>query len=533
MRTHVHVSPAIAVRRAHICNSLRKLVQFFENPYGNGRDFVITIGIDIGTSAVKLVAADEKGAILGTVSREYPLYLGENGHSEQDPDDWFEKTACGLRELTAGLGEIAAVSFSGQMHGLVMLDEANNVLRRAILWNDQRTQKECDYLNSEVGRKVLLENAANVALTGFTAPKILWVQENEPDIFARAKKFMLPKDYVAYKLSGVFATDFSDASGMLLLDVKNQSWSKKMLEICNIDESQLPKLFHSYEAVGTVTDEAAKKTGLSAKTKVVIGGGDQAVGAVGCGVVEKGMCSVSLGTSGVLFVAADNFAVDTSPAAIHSFCHATGRYHFMGVTLSAAGSNKWWINEILQTSNYEEERKKIVADGTNSTYFLPYLSGERTPHNDSNARGAFVGMELTTTRAQMTQAVMEGVTFSLRDILTRVQGLGANVTTARIIGGGAKSPLWCQMVADILRLRVEKMQSEEGPAFGAAILAMVGAGAYESVEAACAALVSVTETFTPNETAAANYDKRYPVYVGLYDALKATFHEIAQPAPRS
>ncbi|MCL2578322.1 MAG: xylulokinase [Defluviitaleaceae bacterium] len=489
---------------------------------------MLTIGIDIGTSAVKLVAVDEKGLVLRTVSRDYPLYMYDDGRSEQAPEDWWGKTAEGLRELTDGLGDIAAVSFSGQMHGLVMLDENDNVLRRAILWNDQRTQKECDYLNNVIGREVLLANAANVALTGFTAPKILWVKENEPEVFAKVKKIMLPKDYIAYKLSGVFATDYSDASGMLLLDVKNQDWSDKMLEIAGVTREKLPKLFHSYEAVGNVTDKAAKETGLTTAVKVVIGGGDQAVGAVGSGVVSEGMCSVSLGTSGVLFVAADNFAVDTSPAAIHAFCHSTGRYHFMGVTLAAAGSNKWWNEEILKTTDYPTEQKNIVKIGTNPVYFLPYLSGERTPHNDSMARGAFVGMNMTTTRADMTQAVLEGVSFSLRDILTRVRDLGANVTTARIIGGGAKSPMWCQIIADILRLKVEKMQSEEGPAFGAAILAMVGAGAYKNVEEACSSLIKITETFTPTESTASNYDKRYPIYMNLYTALKESFHSIAK-----
>lgn len=489
---------------------------------------MITIGIDIGTSAVKIVAVDEKGAVLRTVSRDYPLHMFNNGWSEQAPEDWWAQTSDGLLEITKGLGEVAAVSFSGQMHGLVLLDENDNVLRRAILWNDQRTQAQCDYLNNEIGRDVLLANAANIALTGFTAPKILWVKDNEPEIFAKVKKIMLPKDYIAYKLSGVFCTDYSDASGMLLLDVKNQDWSDKMLEIVGVKREQLPKLFHSYEAVGCVSAAAAKETGLSTSTKIVAGGGDQAVGAVGSGIVSEGMCSVSLGTSGVLFVAAENFAVDTSPAAIHAFCHSTGRYHFMGVTLAAAGSNKWWNEEVLKTTDYSAEQKNIDKIGTNPVFFLPYLSGERTPHNDSTARGAFVGMNATTTRADMTQAVLEGVSFSLRDILTRVRDLGADVTTARIIGGGAKSPLWCQMIADILRLKVEKMQSEEGPAFGAAILAMVGAGAYKNVEEACSALIEITETFTPNENVAANYDKRYPIYTSLYAALKDSFRSICK-----
>jgi len=490
---------------------------------------MITIGIDIGTSAVKLLAIDMTGKVLHTVSRDYPLYMYDNGYSEQDPTDWWAQTVLGLQELCQKCQgqEIAAVSFSGQMHGLVALDENDNVLRRAILWNDQRTQAECDYLNNTIGREVLLDNVANVALTGFTAPKILWVKNHEPEIFAKIKKIMLPKDYIAYKLTGVFATDYSDASGMLLLDVKKQDWSDKLLEIVGVSRDQLAKLFYSYESIGAVTPEAAKETGLPTTAKVVIGGGDQAVGAIGSGIVSGGMCSVSLGTSGVLFVAANDFAVDRSPAAIHAFCHATGKYHFMGVTLCAAGSNKWWVEEILQTTDYAAEQANINELGKNNVYFLPYLSGERTPHNDPLARGAFVGMSTTTTRADMTQAVMEGVTFSLRDILERVRELGADVKTARIIGGGAKSPLWCQMTADILRLKVEKIQAGEGPAFGAAILAMVGAGAFATVEEACTKLIAVSESFLPNENTAALYDKCYPIYKNLYDALKPSFHAAA------
>ena len=488
---------------------------------------MITIGVDIGTSAVKIIAVDETGKVLSTVSRDYPLYM-EGNHSEQDPDDWWNQTASGLKEICLGLTDISAISFSGQMHGLVCLDENDNVLRRAILWNDQRTQSQCDYLNDTIGREVLLDNVANVALTGFTAPKILWVKENEPEIFAKIKKIMLPKDYIAYKLSGVFATDYSDASGMLLLDVKNQDWSDKMLEIIGVKRDQLAKLFHSYEAVGTVTSEASALTGLPTTAKVVIGGGDQAVGAIGSGIVSQGMCSVSLGTSGVLFVAADNFAVDKSPAAIHAFCHSTGRYHFMGVTLSAAGSNKWWVEDILGTTDHSKEQQDINKLGTNPVFFLPYLSGERTPHNDSMARGAFVGMNTTTTREDMTQAVMEGVTFSLRDILSRVRDLGSLVDTARIIGGGAKSKVWCQMTADILQLKVEKITASEGPAFGAAILAMVGAGQFANVEEACIKLISISETYTPNPERVKQYDERYPIYVNLYKALKDSFHIIAK-----
>jgi len=447
-----------------------------------------------------------------------------DGKSEQSPQDWWDQTVAGLRELTQNLPAISAVSFSGQMHGLVALDENDNILRQAILWNDQRTQAQCDYLNNTVGRETLLNNAANIALTGFTAPKILWMRDNEPELFARISKVMLPKDYIAYKLTGVFGTDYSDASGTLLLDVAKKDWSDTLLEIMGLTRKQVPALYHSYEAIGTVTGLASAETGLPTSCKVIIGGGDQAVGAIGTGTVTSGTCSVSLGTSGVLFVAADEFAVDKGPSAIHSFCHASGKYHLMGVTLAAAGSAKWWYEDILSTQDYEKEQEAIAANlGKNNVYYLPYLSGERTPHNNPLARGTFVGMSMTTTRADMTQAVMEGVAYSLRDILTRVKELGHTVSSARIIGGGAKSPLWCQMIADVLWLKVEKINASEGPAFGAAILALVGAGAYSTVEKACAALIQATDVFVPNPATADGYDKRYPIYTGLHDSLADTF----------
>ncbi|MCL2528497.1 MAG: xylulokinase [Defluviitaleaceae bacterium] len=483
---------------------------------------IITIGIDIGTSAVKLLAMDNTGKVLRTISREYPLYMYSDGRSEQSPQDWWAETATGLKELTQDLGPVSAVSFSGQMHGLVALDEKDNILRRAILWNDQRTQPQCDYLNNVIGREKLLDNAANIALTGFTAPKILWMRDNEPELFAKISKVMLPKDYIAYKLTGVFATDYSDASGTLLLDVARKDWSDTLLEIMGLTRNQVPALYHSYQAIGTVTKEAANETGLPISAKVIIGGGDQAVGAIGTGTVNSGTCSVSLGTSGVLFVAADDFAVDKGPSAIHSFCHATGKYHLMGVTLAAAGSAKWWHEDILATQDYGKEQEGINP-GESHVYYLPYLSGERTPHNNPQARGVFAGMNMTTTRRDMTQAVMEGVAFSLKDVLVRVKELGHTVTTARIIGGGAKSPVWCQMIADVLGINVEKINATEGPAFGAAILAMVGIGAYATVEEACAKLIQATDVYEPTKAAAEAYNKHYPIYKGLYTALVESF----------
>ncbi|MDR1558664.1 MAG: xylulokinase [Clostridiales bacterium] len=486
---------------------------------------MLFIGIDLGTTAVKMLLMDEEGSIKRIVSREYPLYMNDSGWSDQNPDDWWSASVDGIRELIAGFdpNEIQSVSFSGQMHGLVLLDENDKVIRRAILWNDQRTSTECDYLNNEIGRDKLIDHTANVSLTGFTAPKILWVKKNEPENFKRIAKIMLPKDYIAYKLSGVFATDYSDASGMLLLDVKNRKWDSFMLDLIDIGEDTLAKLCKSYETVGTVCERASEKTGLPRSVKVVIGGGDQAVGAVGSGTVVNNMCSVSLGTSGVVFVASDSFKADYEKSALHSFCHATGKYHMMGVTLAAAGSNKWWIEDVLGETDYAKEQTEIGELGRNRVFFLPYLNGERTPKNDPDARGAFVGMSMTTKRSDMTQAVMEGVTFSLREILEIVRNLGINVDTARIIGGGAKSPLWRQMTADILNVRVEAINSAEGPALGAAILAAVGAGAFPSVEEACGALIKVTHVHTPDKDAAERYNKRYKIFVKLYDDLKDTF----------
>jgi len=488
---------------------------------------MITLGVDVGTSGVKLLAMDETGKVLKVVSREYPIYQDGNA-SEQDPEDWWTQTVDGLKELTAEVKNIEAVSFSGQMHGLVLIDKDGNVLRRAILWNDLRTTPQCDYLNNVVGKEKLLEHAANTALEGYTLPKLLWVKDNEPEIFAKIHKIMLPKDYVAYKLSGRVSIDEADGSGTMLLDVKKREWSPFMMEVAGIAVEQLPDLFPSIGVVGTVTPEAAKVTGLSENTKVVIGGGDQPVGAVGTGTVSGGMCSLSLGTSGVVFVASDHFTVDRSSSVLSSFCHSNGRYFNMGVANSSAGSTKWWVNDILGHDDYAAEEKAInIGDlGNNKVYYLPYLNGERNPINDPYARGAFVGMSSTTSRADMHQAILEGVAYSLRHILDAIRALGTNTTSARIIGGGAKSPLWCQIVANVLNLRVDKINSADGAALGAAILAAVGAGGFATVEEACAKLITVTESFEPDQAVVARYDKHYPMYKNLYEALKDSFKNI-------
>jgi xylulokinase len=488
---------------------------------------MLYIGVDLGTSSVKLLLMDEAGDIKSIVTREYPLYFPKPGWSEQNPEDWYTALVDGIRELTKDCdkAEIDGISFSGQMHGMVILDEKDRVIRPAILWNDGRTQEECDYLNHEIGREKISSYTANMALTGFTAPKLLWVRKHEPENFAKIKKIMLPKDYIAYCLSGVHCTDVSDASGMLLFDVKNKCWSKEMLDICGLKEEQMARIHESFQVVGCLTKEAANVLGLSEKVKVIAGGGDQAVAAVGTGTVGAGMCNVSLGTSGVVFVASQKFAVDDQNA-LHSFCHADGKYHFMGVMLSAAASNKWWMDEIIGTKEYSKEQQAITKLGENNVYFLPYLMGERTPHNNPNARGTFIGMTMDTTRADMTQAVLEGVAFALRDSFEITKSLGVQIDRIRINGGGAKSPLWCKIIADVLNVKVDKINSEEGPAFGAAILAAVGCGKYASVEEACAKLIKVISTTDQDPKIVELYNKKYEMFKQLYPALKEMFDKM-------
>ena len=490
---------------------------------------MLYIGVDLGTSSVKLLLMDEAGDIKNIVTKEYPLFFPKPGWSEQNPTDWYAALVEGVKELTDGFDKstVDGISFSGQMHGMVILDENDNVIRPAILWNDGRTVEECDYLNNTIGREKISAYTANMALTGFTAPKILWVKKNEPDNFKKIKKIMLPKDYIAYRLSGVHCTDVSDASGMLLLDVEHKCWSKEMLEICGITEDQLAKIHESYEVVGTLTKAAAAELGLPETVKVVAGGGDQAVAAVGTGTVGDSKCNISLGTSGTVFVSSEKFAVDPMNS-LHSFAHADGKYHFMGCMLSAASSNKWWMDEIIRTKDYPKEQENITKLGENHVYYLPYLMGERTPHNNPNARGCFIGMTMDSTREDMTQAVLEGVAFALRDSFEILKSLGITVERTRINGGGSKSPLWCKIMANVLDVKVDKINSAEGPAFGAAILAAVGCGKYTSVEEACNKLIRVVETTEQDPELVAKYNERYQVFKNLYPALKDMFDEIAK-----
>lgn len=485
------------------------------------------IGIDLGTSSVKLLLMEEDGTVKNIVSREYPLYFPHPGWSEQRPEDWYRESIEGVKELLQGFDakKVAGISFGGQMHGLVVLDEKDEVIRPAILWNDGRTTKECDYLNQVIGKDKLSEYTANIAFTGFTAPKILWMRENEPENFKRIRKIMLPKDYLAYQLTGTFCTDVSDASGMLLLDVKNRCWSDKMCEICHISKEMLPKLYESYECVGTVKPELAKELGLTTNVKVAAGAGDNAAAAVATGTVGDGKCNISLGTSGTIFISSKSFGVDENNA-LHAFCDANGAYHLMGCMLSAASCNKWWNDEILQTKDYAKEQEQIKKLGENHVYYLPYLMGERSPYNNPNARATFIGMTMDTTRADMTQAVLEGVAFALRDSFEVARKLGIQIERTKICGGGAKSPLWKKMIANILNVKVDVLETEEGPSLGGAMLAAVACGTYDSVEQAASQIVNVVETIEPETELVAKYEARYQQYRNIYPACKDLFDKI-------
>ena len=488
---------------------------------------MLYIGIDLGTSAVKLLLMDADGTVKNIVSREYPLYFPKPGWSEQKPGDWYQETMAGLKELLQGSDtkQVAGISFGGQMHGLVILDEKDEVIRPAILWNDGRTTEECDYLNQVIGKDKLSEYTANISFTGFTAPKILWVKKNEPEHFARIKKIMLPKDYIAYKLTGMHCTDVSDASGMLLLDVKKRCWSKEMCQICGITEEMLPELYESYECVGTIKPEIAKELSLPDTVKVAAGAGDNAAAAVATGTVGDGKCNISLGTSGTIFISSAKFGVDKNNA-LHAFCDANGAYHLMGCMLSAASCNKWWMDEIIRTKDYAAEQKNITKLGENHVYYLPYLMGERSPYNDPDARATFIGMTMDTTREDMTQAVLEGVAFALRDSFEVARSLGLTIRRTKICGGGAKSPLWKKIIANVLNVSVDVLETEEGPSLGGAMLAAVACGEYASVEQAAAKIVKVVDTVEPDPELAAKYEARYQQFKQIYPACKELFQKL-------
>jgi xylulokinase len=476
---------------------------------------------------MKLLLVEETGEILNSAVEEYPLLFPHPGWSEQEPKEWWGALLSGVTDLLTGFDakKVAGIGVGGQMHGLVTLDAHDNVIRPAILWNDGRTAEETEWLNTEIGKERLSAYTGNIAFAGFTAPKILWMQKHEPEYFARIDKIMLPKDYLNYRLTGVHACDFSDASGMLLLDVQHRCWSKEMLAICGVKETQLPKLFESYEVIGTILPEVAKTLGLPETVKVVAGAGDNAAAAVGTGTVGNGACNISLGTSGTIFISSEAFGVDPMNG-LHAFAHADGTWHLMGCMLSAASCNKWFCEEILKTTDFPAEQVGMERNlGENRVFFLPYLMGERSPINDTDARGAFVGLSLDTTRRDTVQAVLEGVAFAIRDSFEVAKAIGVEIPRSKLCGGGAKSPVWRKILCNVLNIPLDLPQTEQGPGMGGAMLAMVGAGRYPDVVTCAKELVHVKETLLPDPALAAKYEEKYQIFRKIYPSLKAFYKE--------
>ena len=483
------------------------------------------IGIGIGTSALKVLLMDELGRIIKTVSCNLSLSYPQPGWSEQRPEDWLEATDRCMQDLLADQDPkaVKGISFGGQMHGLVILDDADNVIRPAILWNDGRTQAETDYLNTTIGTSLLVEETGNIAFAGFTAPKLLWLQKHEPESFAKISKIMLPKDYLTYNLTGVHATDLSDASGTLLFDVRNQCWSQKMIEICNIREDQLPHVYQGSDFVGTVLTTYARKWELKDSVKVMAGAGDNAAAAVGTGTVESGKGNISLGTSGTIFVATDAY-LPLSNNSVHQFCHTDGSYHLMGCMLSAASCHSWWQQDIL---NRSADRVITVSSGpgADELYFLPYLMGERSPHNDERIRGAFIGLSVETSEADMSYAVLEGVSFGLRDSLEIIRDLGIHFDGMTVTGGGARSQVWKSILSNILGVNLHSILQEAGPAYGAAILAAVGCGVWSSVYEASTELAKLGDDTKPEPQLLSYYEKKYRRFTKLYPLLKQFYYD--------
>jgi len=494
------------------------------------------IGIDIGTSSVKTVLASKTGEVIDIAQNRLEVSYPHEGWAEQDPREWWQGVKRCLHELisrnSVDTSSIKGIGLSGQMHGLVMLDEKNDVLAPSILWCDQRTIEECRYLNEEIGHDIIAGHTGNIALPGFTAPKVLWIRKNRPDLFRKITHILLPKDYIVFRLTGKYATDVSDASGTLYFDVRERKWSQSMLEILEILPDQLPEVHESWEPVGTISEEASRETLLCRDTVVVAGAGDQAAGAVGTGAVDEGVLSVALGTSGVVFVSSNSFVMDRGNR-LHSFCHANGKWHQMGVMLSAASCLKWWTEEIhcdLKSYEYDtllEEVHRLYAAGKSNVLFLPYLLGERTPYTDPHARGCFVGLGMSHRRGHMTRAILEGVAFGLRDSLEILRDLGIRSKVMRLSGGGSESAVWRQIIADVFDMRVDTVNTKEGPAYGGAILAMVGCGCYGSVTEACDTMITVTGSCIPAEDNIGHYDSLYGIYKGMYGVLKDSFHLLA------
>jgi xylulokinase len=491
------------------------------------------LGIDTSTTGSKALIIDERGEVLAVASSPHTLQTPRPLWSEQDPREWWEAVSASIHSVLeqAGIGgeEIGAVGLTGQMHGLVLLDEAGNTLRPAILWNDQRTQRQCDEIHERIGKEKFIQITGNVALTGFTAPKILWVKENEPEVYARAKHVLLPKDYIRYKLTGEYAMDKADGAGTVLFDLRSRDWSEEVLTALEIPRAWMPKTFEGPEFTGSVNDEAASLTGLKAGTPVAAGGGDQAAQAVGVGAVEPGIVGLTVGTSGVVFATTPSALIEPE-GRLHAFCHAVpGMWHFMGVMLSAAGSLQWYRDTLAPNTGFDELLKEAEAipAGSEGLQFLPYLSGERTPHPDPLARGAFIGLTIRHTRAHMTRAVLEGVAFGLKDSFTLIQNAGlGTITQVRASGGGTKGALWRQILASVLEAELVTVNTTEGAAYGAGLLAGVGAGAWTDVPSACKVCIKIMGSTQPEPSQVDAYRKAYPVYRELYPALQPSFRRM-------
>jgi xylulokinase len=491
------------------------------------------IGIDSSTTATKALLTDSAGQVLAVAASEYPFETPRPLWSEQHPDLWWDGAQKSIRAVLAQSGiepsAIKGIGLTGQMHGLVLLDSDGNVLRPSILWNDQRTQAQCDEIHKRIGREKFIQITGNVALTGFTAPKILWVKENEPEVYAKAAHVLLPKDYLRYKLTGAFAMDKADGAGTVLMDLKARDWSAEVLDALDIPRSWMPPLYEGPQITGHLTVEAAAATGLQAGTPVMAGGGDQAAQAVGVGAVSEGIVALTLGTSGVVFATANGAFIEPE-GRLHAFCHSVpGKWHLMGVMLSAAGSLRWYRDTFAPGLGFDELLAPAaeIPPGADGLLFLPYLTGERTPHPDPLARGAFIGLTVRHGLAHMTRAVLEGVAFGLKDSfeLMKSSGLG-EITQVRVSGGGAKSPLWRQILADVFGCELVTVNTTEGAAYGAALLAAVGAGEFSSVESACEAAVQVTGSTRPDSERMKAYEQIYPLYRGLYPALTSTFNRL-------
>ncbi len=492
------------------------------------------LGIDTSTTSSKALIIDQHGNLVSSASSAHTLQTPKPLWSEQDPDEWWGAVSLSIRTALqkANLSgdAISAIGLTGQMHGLVLLDEAGNVVRPAILWNDQRTQSQCDEIHARIGKEQFIKITGNVALPGFTAPKILWVKQNEPEVYARVKHILLPKDYIRFKLTDEFAIDKADGAGTVLFDLQARNWSDEVLAALEIPSTWMPPTFEGTKITGTVTEKAALICGLKPGTPVVAGGGDQAAGAVGMGAVEPGVVSLTVGTSGVVFATTPSALIEPQ-GRLHAFCHAVpGMWHFMGVMLSAAGSLQWYHDNLSPNIGFDELTREAegIPAGCEGLQFLPYLSGERTPHPDPLARGAFIGLTLRHTRAHMTRAVLEGVSFGLKDSFSLLQDAGlTSINQVRASGGGMKSTLWRQILASILNTELVTVNTVEGGAYGAALLAGVGVGVWKDVSEACRQCIRITGSTTPVQEQVEMYQKVYALYREFYPILKNSFKSLS------